>query len=113
MLRILITGANRGIGLALTQQYLQRGERVFATCRQPAEAAELAEHFQWLTQKESYEIAESKRTAIEDEIGDVLIYLVNLADRCGIDPLKAAHDKIEKNRVKYPAEKVRGRHAKY
>lgn len=43
MLRILITGANRGIGLALTQQYLQRGERVFATCRQPAEAAALAE----------------------------------------------------------------------
>jgi len=43
MLRILITGANRGIGLALTQQYLQRGERVFATCRQPAEASALAE----------------------------------------------------------------------
>jgi len=43
MLRILITGANSGIGLALTQQYLQRGERVFATCRQPAEASTLAE----------------------------------------------------------------------
>lgn len=43
MLRILITGANSGIGLALTRQYLQRGERVFATCRQPAEASALAE----------------------------------------------------------------------
>ena len=43
MLRILITGANSGIGLAMTQQYLQRGERVFATCRQPAEASALAE----------------------------------------------------------------------
>ncbi len=43
MLRILITGANIGIGLALTQHYLQRGERVFATCRQPAEASALAE----------------------------------------------------------------------
>jgi len=43
MLRILITGANSGIGLAMTQQYLQRGERVFATCRQPAQATDLAE----------------------------------------------------------------------
>jgi len=42
MPRILITGANRGIGLALTQQYLQRDEQVFATCRQPAEASDLA-----------------------------------------------------------------------
>ncbi|MGD8256114.1 MAG: nucleotide pyrophosphohydrolase [Desulfobacterales bacterium] len=77
------------------------------------EAAELAEHFQWLTQKESFEVAKRKRDAIRDEIADVLIYLVNLADKCGIDPLKAAHDKIEKNRMKYPTEKVKGRHTKY
>jgi NTP pyrophosphatase (non-canonical NTP hydrolase) len=77
------------------------------------EAAELAEQFQWLTQKESYQITENKRAAIRDEIGDVLIYLVNIADKCGIDPLKAAHDKIEKNRIKYPAEKVRGKNYKY
>ncbi|MBT8331393.1 MAG: nucleotide pyrophosphohydrolase [Deltaproteobacteria bacterium] len=77
------------------------------------EAAELAEIFQWLNQKESFQIAENKREAIKDEIGDVLIYLVNLADKCGIDPLKAAHDKIEKNRTKYPAEKVKGKHSKY
>jgi NTP pyrophosphatase (non-canonical NTP hydrolase) len=37
------------------------------------EAAELAEHFQWLTQEESYEVAESKCEAIKDEIGDILI----------------------------------------
>lgn len=77
------------------------------------EAAELAEHFQWLTQKESCQITDNKLEAIKDEIGDVLIYLVNLADKCGIDPLRAAHDKIEKNRAKYPAEKVRGKHNKY
>jgi NTP pyrophosphatase (non-canonical NTP hydrolase) len=77
------------------------------------EAAELAELFQWLNQKESFQIAENKREAIKDEIGDVLIYLINLADKCGIDPLKAAHDKIEKNRTKYPAEKVKGKHSKY
>jgi NTP pyrophosphatase (non-canonical NTP hydrolase) len=77
------------------------------------EAAELAEQFQWLTQQESYQITENKRAAIRDEIGDVLIYLVNLADKCGIDPLKAARDKIEKNRIKYPAETVKGKNKKY
>jgi NTP pyrophosphatase (non-canonical NTP hydrolase) len=77
------------------------------------EAAELAEHFQWLTQEESFDVAQSKREAVKDEIGDVLIYLVNLADRCGIDPLQAAYDKIEKNETKYPTEKVRGKHNKY
>lgn len=40
-LNILITGANRGIGLALTRAYLERGDRVAATCRLPAKAAEL------------------------------------------------------------------------
>ena len=38
---VLITGANRGIGLALTRAYLERGDRVAATCRHPAKAAEL------------------------------------------------------------------------
>ncbi len=40
-LNVLITGANRGIGLALTRAYLERGDRVAASCRQPAKAAEL------------------------------------------------------------------------
>jgi NAD(P)-dependent dehydrogenase (short-subunit alcohol dehydrogenase family) len=39
--RVLITGANRGIGLELTRQLLARGDRVFATCRQPDAAADL------------------------------------------------------------------------
>ena len=77
------------------------------------EVAELTEHFQWVTQEESYKVAESKREAIRDEIGDILIYLVNLADKFGIDPLQAAHDKIEKNKTKYPAEKVKGQYRKY
>jgi NAD(P)-dependent dehydrogenase (short-subunit alcohol dehydrogenase family) len=43
MKRILITGANRGLGLELARQYTTRGERVFATCRQPQRAEELGE----------------------------------------------------------------------
>lgn len=67
------------------------------------EAAELVEHFQWATAEESCHLDAAKRSAVADEIADVLIYLVELADVLGIDPLAAAHAKIGKNAVKYPA----------
>ncbi|MDH5606679.1 MAG: SDR family NAD(P)-dependent oxidoreductase, partial [Anaerolineae bacterium] len=41
-MRILITGANRGIGLELVRRYLDRGDQVFAACRSPHQAVELA-----------------------------------------------------------------------
>ena len=73
------------------------------------EAAELAEHFQWMTEEESRDLPEEELKKVKDEIGDVLIYLVNLADKLGLDPVQAAHDKIVKNIEKYPAaEAVRG-----
>ena len=77
------------------------------------ETGELAEHFQWLTREESLDLPEEKKKIVKDEIGDVLIYLVNLADKLGIDPMQAAHDKLEKNRKKYPADMVRGKSSKY
>lgn len=77
------------------------------------EAGELAEHFQWLTQEESQNLSEKKKMIIKDEIGDVLIYLVNLADQLEIDPMQAAWDKLEKNRQKYPVQKVKGKSLKY
>lgn len=67
------------------------------------EAAELVEHFQWATAEESLAADAAKRAAVADEIGDVLIYLVELADVLGIDPLAAARAKMLKNAVKYPA----------
>jgi NTP pyrophosphatase (non-canonical NTP hydrolase) len=67
------------------------------------EAAELVEHFQWSTAEESCNLDADKRSAVADEIADVLIYLVELADVLGIDPIAAAHAKIVKNAVKYPA----------
>ena len=72
------------------------------------EVSELLEHFQWLTEEESGNLSSRARYEIEEEIGDVLIYLVRLADRLGIDPLEAARKKIKKNRDKYPVEKARG-----
>jgi NTP pyrophosphatase (non-canonical NTP hydrolase) len=70
-------------------------------------ARQLAEHFQRLTRKKSFKIAETELEAIINELGEVLIYLVNLADKCGIDALQAAHAKIEKNRAKFPLKKLR------
>ncbi len=77
------------------------------------EAAELAEHFQWLTLEESRNLPPEKLEKVKEEIADVLIYLANLADKLGIDPLAAAHEKLETNRRKYPVEKVKGKANKY
>ena len=77
------------------------------------EVAELVEHFQWLTQEESRNLPDDKLDQVRDEIGDILIYLANLSEKLGIDPVQAAHDKIKKNQIKYPAEIVKGKHSKY
>ena len=77
------------------------------------EAAELVEHFQWLTPEQSQTLDADGRRAVAEEIGDVLIYLTRLADVLGIDPLQAAFDKIIVNGRKYPVEKARGHNRKY
>jgi NTP pyrophosphatase (non-canonical NTP hydrolase) len=77
------------------------------------EAAELAEHFQWLTAEESQSPQDGRREKIRDELADVLIYLVELADTLDVDLAAAARDKIGKNALKYPVEKARGNAKKY
>ena len=78
------------------------------------EAAELAEHFQWLTAEESRSLGHgAKREKIRDELADVLIYLVELADTLEVDLVAAAREKIEKNALKYPVDKARGNALKY
>ena len=77
------------------------------------EAAELLEHFQWLTEAESKHLPPAKVAEVRDEMADVLIYLVRLADKLELDLLAAAAAKIEKNAAKYPAAKVRGSMKKY
>lgn len=70
------------------------------------EVAELVECFQWLTAEESVSLEPTTRVKVEEEIGDVLIYLVNLADTLGIHPVEAAKVKLEKNGRKYPVKDV-------
>ena len=77
------------------------------------EAAEIVEHFQWLTEEESFKLPPDKLDKIKEEIGDVLIYLVRLSDKLGIDPLQAAKEKNDINESKYPAKKVKGMAKKY
>jgi NTP pyrophosphatase (non-canonical NTP hydrolase) len=77
------------------------------------EAAEILEHFQWLTGEESLGLAREKRDEVAKEIGDVLIYLMRLSSTLDIDIVAAARDKLDENRRKYPVEKARGRATKY
>jgi NTP pyrophosphatase (non-canonical NTP hydrolase) len=76
------------------------------------EAAELLEPFQWLTPEQSLNLPPDKREAVRQEMADVLIYLVSLANCLEVDLLKAAEDKLAINAAKYPVEKAKGSCAK-
>jgi dCTP diphosphatase len=77
------------------------------------EVAEVVEHFQWLTEDQSKDLPPEKLAEIREEIGDVMIYLTELADKLGIDPVEAARAKLEINKQKYPANLVKGKASKY
>ena len=77
------------------------------------EAAELLEHFQWLTEEQSRRLDTKTQAAVATEIADVLLYLVRLGDQLGIDPVAAAQRKLVANAQKYPVEKSRGNRKKY
>jgi dCTP diphosphatase len=77
------------------------------------EAAELMEHFQWRTEEQSRSLDTEAREQAAQEIADVLLYVVRLADKLDVDLKAAAYAKIELNARKYPADKARGRMVKY
>ena len=77
------------------------------------EASELIEHFQWLTEQQSMNLPVEKHQAIEEEIADIFIYLIRISDKLDIDLIKAANKKIEKNKLKYPVDQVKGSSKKY
>ncbi|MEO8443522.1 MAG: nucleotide pyrophosphohydrolase [Gammaproteobacteria bacterium] len=67
-----------------------------------AEAGEVVEHFQWLTAAESGALTPEQRAEVALELADVLLYLVMLADRLGVDLGDAAHRKIILNEKRFP-----------
>ncbi len=77
------------------------------------EVAEIVEHFQWLTEEQSKNLPPEKLAEVREEIGDVMIYIVELADKLGVDPVEAAKAKVEVNTKKYPAALVKGKAANY
>jgi NTP pyrophosphatase (non-canonical NTP hydrolase) len=72
------------------------------------ESGELLEHFQWLTEAQSQDLAPDKQDAVALELADILIYLIRLAERLDIDLVDAANRKIDINEQRYPRDRVRG-----
>jgi dCTP diphosphatase len=77
------------------------------------EVAELVEHFQWLTEEQSKQLDDKTLAEVADEIADVQVYLIRLADKLGVDVLATVEEKIKKNEAKYPVDKVKGSSKKY
>ena len=76
------------------------------------EAAELMEHFQWISPEQSRRMAEipDRLAAVGDELADVLCYALAMANELGLDLSTAIRGKIAKNELKYPVEEYRGRY---
>jgi dCTP diphosphatase len=77
------------------------------------EASELSEIFLWLTEEESKNLNKTQLANLKEEIGDVMVYLTNLADKFNLDPIQCAKEKIKHNKNKYPASIVKGSAKKY
>lgn len=72
------------------------------------EAGEVLEHFQWLTEEQSRALSPDKRAEVADELADVLLYLLQLADKLDVDLIDAATGKLQKNGERYPVDKAKG-----
>lgn len=79
------------------------------------EVGELNEIFQWLTEAQAREAARAEETAqaVQDELADVLMYLLRLASVLGVDMNAAVAQKLRKNALKYPVAQSRGSRRKY
>jgi dCTP diphosphatase len=77
------------------------------------EAGELLEHFQWTTEAQSAVLPPDSAAKVEEEMADVLLYLVRLADKLEIDLLGAARRKMALNAERYPVSKAKGKSRKY
>lgn len=77
------------------------------------ETAELLDCFRWLTEEASYQLNAEELSAVQDELADVLLFTVRLADKLNLDLFAAAQQKMAKNAERYPVEKVKGSAKKY
>lgn len=77
------------------------------------EAAEMVEHFQWLTEEQSSNLSPEKLAEVEQELADIQVYLISLAEKLKLDLIAAVEKKLVLNAQKYPADQVRGSSKKY
>ena len=79
------------------------------------EASELLEVFQWVRDDDADDLLKDpiKLNSVKDELADIIIYCLSLANSLDIDVSQAVTDKIEKNKRKYPREKIKGNYRKY
>jgi len=78
-----------------------------------SEIGELVEHFQWLTEEQSSNLSVEKVAEVAAELADIQIYLLMLSSKLGINLPVSVQSKIEINKEKYPAAKVKGSAKKY
>ena len=106
----------------LVQQAIQfRDDRDWAQFHDPKnlaeglsiEAAELLEIFLWKTTEQSKNPSQAERGRIQDELGDIFIFMIYLCREYDLDQLEATADKIKQNGLKYPVHKSRGNAKKY
>ena len=92
------------------EKYNTPKEIVFAMV---SEVGELTECYRWLNEHESSKLHldPAKKQKIEEEIADIMIYLISLAHQSNVDLKQAIHQKLEKNRKKYPVEQSKGVHS--
>ena len=72
------------------------------------EVAELLEHFQWLSEEQSRHLDAAQKQEVAEEIADVQLYLIRLADRLDIDIITAVNDKTKVNEKRFVVDKVKG-----
>lgn len=77
------------------------------------EAAEVLEHFQWKNSEEIERHVKDQKEELADELADVAMFLLELADNIGVDLGEAIEKKLGKNALKYPIERAKGKHTKY
>lgn len=77
------------------------------------EVGELTEKFQWLTEEQSKHLTSEQIEEIKEEMADVFMYLIKIADKLNIDLIEASKDKLLLNEQKYPVDKCYGQSTKY
>jgi NTP pyrophosphatase (non-canonical NTP hydrolase) len=78
-----------------------------------AETGELLEIFQWLTDAEARAVMGGKGLAVREELADIFVYLLRLADVLEVDLESAVDHKLARNAAKYPVELAKGSARKY